>query len=298
MMIRPKNFGYNHETAENNAFQVEAGSDKIDNIKTKAIEEFNAFADKLISAGVNVHIIEDVDTPALTDAVFPNNWISFHQNGAIITYPMFADIRRQERREDVVEQMSIKYGFDKRYSFEYYEEEGMFLEGTGSMIFDRINKVVYACISPRTEPRLLDKWAVLTEYDSVIFDAVDEKGVSIYHTNVMMALGIDFAVVVLDAIHNENERSELLGKLESSGRQIVELTYDQMQCFAGNMLQLQVPGGTILVMSDAAYNSLNQEQIDQLTSLTQILHSDISTIEKFGGGSVRCMMAEVFYPMN
>ena len=296
LMIRPKNFGYNPVTARNNLFQSKEGADNTEFIKKEALREFDLFVEVLGNAGIKVIVIEDKDSPELPDSVFPNNWISFHEEGWIITYPMFADIRSAERREDIVEKISEEFGLTKRYSFEYYEEEKMYLEGTGSMVLDRRNKIVYACISIRTEPKLLDKWAVLNNYRSVHFHAVGESGFPIYHTNVMMAMGEQYVVICWEKIDNLEEKKNLENFFKETNKEIIEISSKQMNAFAGNMLEVRGQGRAYTVMSTEAFESLGIEQINQFEKYTKILHSDISTIEKYGGGSVRCMMAEIFYP--
>ena len=295
LMIRPANFGFNSQTAGNNAFQSENKGESSKVIATKAREEFDEMVKILRSNGINIIVVEDTDEPEKPDAVFPNNWISFHVNGAVLTYPMFAPNRRIERREDIIDELGKTFKVERRYTFEHYEEDNMFLEGTGSMLFDRDHKIVYACLSQRTDARLLDKFCVLVEYQRMVFHSVDRNGMPIYHTNVMMALGEDFAVVCMESLNIPEEAKELKDTLEHTGKEIVEISYDQMEAFAGNMLQVRNDTGqTFLVMSKTAHDSLNEDQIARLSAKTQILPIDISTIEYYGGGSVRCMMAEVF----
>lgn len=296
LMIRPKNFAYNPATAKNNLFQTKEGSENKKEIKEKAKAEFDHFVEVLRASGVKIVVVEDKDKPELPDSVFPNNWITFHEPGWVITYPMFAGIRAKERREDIVDKISEEYNLSKRYSFEYYEEENMYLEGTGSMVLDRVNRIVYACISARTEPKLLDKWAVLNNYESVHFHAIGESGMPIYHTNVMMAMAEEFVVICLDPIENLNEIEKLKSNFMATNKEIIEITRPQMNAFAGNMLQVRGNGENYTVMSTQAYKSLSALQISTIEKFTKILHSDIETIEKYGGGSVRCMMAEIFYP--
>lgn len=296
MMVRPASFGYNEETAKNNAFQstTELSADEL---QAKAAAEFDAMVAKLRSKGVRIEVIQDTDEPKKPDAIFPNNWISFHEDGTVITYPMYAENRRIERREEVVEQLSESYKVDRRYTFDYYEEENKFLEGTGSMLFDRANNIVYACLSERTDAMVLEKYAVLMGSQKVAFRSVDRNGQDIYHTNVMMALGEDFVVVCLESIQNPAEREELVATLERTGKEIVDINYDQVEAYAGNMLQVKSEDGTrYLCMSQQAYDSLTAEQVATLEKYTQLLPIDIETIETIGGGSVRCMMAEVFLP--
>jgi len=293
-MIRPKHFGFNPETADNNTFQSSETSLSQDRISELAIAEFDALVDALRSNLVHVDIIEDSDTPAKPDAVFPNNWFTTHADGAVITYPMYSPLRRNERREDVIDEIGKRYNVGRRYSFEQYEEENEFLEGTGSLVLDRENKVAYACISERTDVKLLNKWCVLQGYEMMAFHAVSD-GVPIYHTNVMMAMGVDFVVICLDCIPDEDERTKLLMAFERTQKKVIEITTGQMNAFAGNMLQLATADGrSILVMSEQAFGSLNKRQVEQLSSLTQIVHVQIENIEQFGGGSVRCMIAENF----
>jgi hypothetical protein len=295
MMIRPANFGFNEQTAANNAFQ---SKDKISDthaLKEVAKQEFDNMVKILRSVGVQVFVIEDTNSPVKPDAVFPNNWISFHENGALITYPMYAPNRRIERREDIVGMIEQKFAIKNRYSFEFYEEENLFLEGTGSMIYDRPNNLVYACSSERTDVRLLDKYNVLMGTKSIVFHALDRNGKDIYHTNVMMALGEDFVVICLESIHDEVSKKAVLASFEQTKKVVVDISYDQMEAFAGNMLQVEGNNKErYLVMSQTAYLSLNKNQKETLEKLTHILPIPIDNIEKYGGGSVRCMMAEVF----
>lgn len=297
MMIRPASFGFNEQTAKNNVFQSEDSTLSQEQVSAKAIEEFDKMVEILRSKGIKVIVIQDTEEPKKPDAIFPNNWISFHANGSVITYPMYAPNRRIERREDIIEQLGKEFDIEKRYSFEHYESEDMFLEGTGSMLLDRENKIVYACLSERTDIRLVDKFCVLTGYSKVTFNAVDRNQKPIYHTNVMMALAEDFCVVVLDSITDEAERSKLLISLERTGKEIIDISHYQMEAYAGNMLQVKNENGnTFMVLSKSAYDSLNAGQVKRLETMTDLLPIDIETIETIGGGSVRCMMAEVFLP--
>jgi hypothetical protein len=299
VMIRPAHFGYNAETAVNNAFQQKATEDQNDIIRKEAIREFDNMVEMLRSKGVNVEIIQDTDTPVKPDAVFPNNWISMHDNGTVITYPMYAKNRRIERREDLIESISQKYRINNQYSFTFYEDEGEFLEGTGSMIFDRENEIVYACLSPRTHITLIDKFNLLMKTKSIVFKTLDKNKQPIYHTNVMMALGQDFVVICMDCIPDEEAKKQLTASFEKTGKQIVEITYDQVDSFAGNMLEvLGKNNERYLVLSQTAYESLNEHQKAILSQKTNLLPVPIPTIETYGGGSVRCMMAENFLPVK
>jgi hypothetical protein len=299
MMIRPANFGFNEQTAENNAFQSRDQINDIQSLKEFARSEFDNMVTILRSKGIQVHVIEDSEYPVKPDAVFPNNWISFHENGTIITYPMFAPNRRIERREDIIETLAQKFKINNRYSFEFYEneDEPLFLEGTGSMIFDRQNGIVYACLSQRTDATLLDKFNVLMGTKSCVFKSVDRHDMEIYHTNVMMALGKDFVVICLKSIPDEESQKKLLDFFMQSGKEVIDITIKQMESFAGNMLEvISNEGNRYLCMSQTAYDSLDKEQIEKLSFHTNLLPIPIPTIEKYGGGSVRCMMAEIFLP--
>jgi len=294
-MIKPANFGFNKETAENNAFQSSEGKLTPEEIKEKAIKEFDEVVNKLTKVGINVQVIQDTAEPVKTDAVFPNNWLSTHENGVMVTYAMFAPSRRAERRTDILEGLERDFVVHKHYSFDFYEDDGQYLEGTGSMILDRKNKILYSCLSPRTEARVLEKFAVLMSYSKVVFHATDKNGDAIYHTNVMMALGTDFAVVCMETIENDVERKDIISSLKRTGKEIIEITEEQMKSFAGNMLQLSSNDGkSYLLMSSQAYKSLDPDQIERISSYTDIIKASIPTIEKYGGGSVRCMVAENF----
>ena len=301
MMIRPANFGFNDQTAANNAFQSTEDISDVEALKQIAKDEFDQMVEVLRSKGISVLVIEDTGLPVKPDAVFPNNWISFHENGTLITYPMFAPNRRLERREDIIESINDKYFIKNRYSFEFYEDEDepLFLEGTGSMIFDRAHSIVYACLSQRTDAILIDKFNVLMGTDSCVFHAVDRNGQEIYHTNVMMALGEDFVVICMDSIVKEESKKQLIQLFEKTNKEIIEISIKQMESFAGNMLEVESEDGTrYLCMSASAYKSLTAGQKERLSLKTNLLPIAIPNIEKFGGGSVRCMMAEIFLPLK
>jgi len=297
MMIRPANFGFNTQTAANNSFQTDDSGGDANETAKKAQHEFDNMVELLRSKNINVEVINDTTEPTKPDAIFPNNWISLHKNGSAVTYPMFAPNRRIERREDIITTLEKKYKVNRRYSFEHYEEDNLFLEGTGSMIFDRENKIVYACISERTDPTLIDKFCVLMGTERAVFHSVDKQGDLIYHTNVMMALGQKFVVICMDSINDEEERKMLRSNFERTNKVLIEISQDQVEQFAGNMLEVRSSGGKpYLVMSQTAFESLNDDQIQQIKKYTEILAVQIPTIEHYGGGSVRCMMAEIFLP--
>ncbi|MDO4229832.1 MAG: arginine deiminase-related protein [Capnocytophaga sp.] len=301
LMIRPMRFRMNEETAVNNYFQEELDL-KNEEINRKAQQEFDVFVEKLRKVGVNVVVVDDIYEQNTPDSVFPNNWISFHQRGDIALYPMFAENRRRERREDILEHLEGE-GFliENVYDYTDAEQEGLFLEGTGSMILDRVNEVAYCALSPRADEELFIEFCEDFEYIPVIFKAfqtVNGKRALIYHTNVMMALGETFAVICLDTIDDKSERKAVTESLKRTGKEIISITEEQMHHFAGNMLQVQGSDGAYLVMSEAAYNSLTDKQIKDIEKHCKILYSNLETIETCGGGSARCMMAEVFLPTN
>ena len=301
LMVRPVRFRMNEETVVNNYFQEEMDL-KNEEINRQAQQEFDAFVHKLREVGVKVIGVDDIYEQNTPDSVFPNNWITFHQNGNVAIYPMFAENRRRERREDILDKVEEE-GFliENVYDYTDAEQENIFLEGTGAMVLDRVHRKAYCALSPRADEELFIEFCEDFEYTPVIFKAyqeVDGKQVPIYHTNVMMALGENFAVVCLDTITDKSERKNLLHHLKEDKKEIISITPEQMCQYAGNMLQVQGKDSTYLVMSDAAYNALTPQQIQTIEKYTQILHSNLETIETCGGGSARCMLAEVFNPRN
>lgn len=301
LMVRPVRFRMNEETVVNNYFQEEMDL-KNEEINRQAQQEFDAFVHKLREVGVKVIGVDDIYEQNTPDSVFPNNWITFHQNGNVAIYPMFAENRRRERREDILDKVEEE-GFliENVYDYTDAEQENIFLEGTGAMVLDRVHRKAYCALSPRADEELFIEFCEDFEYTPVIFKAyqeVDGKQVPIYHTNVMMALGEDFAVVCLDTITDKSERKNLLHHLKEDKKEIISITPEQMCQYAGNMLQVQGKDSTYLVMSDTAYNALTPQQIQTIEKYTQILHSNLETIETCGGGSARCMLAEVFNPRN
>ncbi|OOG71726.1 citrulline utilization hydrolase CtlX [Algoriphagus sp. A40] len=302
LMVRPANFGFNPETAENNFYQKKDGR-SAQEIRDLSRREFDGFVSLLRDQGVNVVVIEDSEQPVKTDAVFPNNWFSTHPDGKLILYPMFSPNRRLERRKDIVE-LLIHSGFkvNEIVDLSFFEESGQFLEGTGSMVMDHPAKVIYACYSQRTHPVPLDYVAKILGYQVIGFDAVQEingKTSPIYHTNVMMHVGTDLAVVCLDSIPKMAERQMVQESLTKSGKKVIPITPKQKFNFAGNMLEVSNDGGEkFTVMSQAALDSLNVGQIQQIEKYTTIISPSLPTIEKLGGGSARCMMAEIFLPVS
>ncbi len=300
LMIRPVNFRMNEQTAVNNFFQEDIDL-KNQMINIRAQREFDAFVTVLRSHGVQVIVVNDTleaDTP---DSIFPNNWVSFHENGTVALYPMFADNRRKERREDVLERVEEE-GFVIEHIIDYTsaEEEGVFLEGTGSILLDRLHRKAYCALSARADEELFIEFCEDFEYTPVIFTAyqsVDGKRLPIYHTNVMMCLAETFSVICLDTIDNKKERKNVVDHLKQDGKEIISITEQQMHQFAGNMLQvLGKNDKPLLIMSSAAFHSLTPAQIQKIEKHCEILHSNLETIETCGGGSARCMMAEVFLP--
>ncbi|SEG07934.1 citrulline utilization hydrolase CtlX [Algoriphagus boritolerans] len=302
LMVRPANFGFNPETAENNFYQKQ-DSRSQDEIRQLARAEFDGFVALLRDQGVNVLVIEDSDTPVKTDAVFPNNWFSTHPDGKLILYPMFSPNRRLERRKDIIEQlMHLGFQVNEIVDLSFFEESAQFLEGTGSMVLDHHTKVIYACYSQRTHPVPLDYVAKILGYSVLGFEAVQEidgQVSPIYHTNVMMHVGTDLAVVCLDSILKLADRRKVQESLTKSGKKLIPITAKQKFNFAGNMLEVSNDGGErFTVMSQAALDSLNVGQIQQIEKYTTIISPAIPTIEKLGGGSARCMLAEIFLPRD
>ena len=301
LMIRPVAFRMNEETVANNYFQKQIQIEEGD-INSKAQAEFDAIVEKLRAVGVNVIVEDDLldlDTP---DSIFPNNWVSFHHNGIIGLFPMFAQNRRRERREEIIDRLEEE-GFLVEGFLDYTsaEEAGIFLEGTGSILLDRVHHKAYCALSPRADEELFIEFCEDFEYDPVVFNAnqtVDGERLPIYHTNVLMALAENFAVICLDAIDDRSEKKNVLEHLKLSGKEIIEITEAQMHQFAGNMLQVRGKDHKYMVMSTAALDSLTQEQISAIEKHCLILNSDLETVESCGGGSARCMMAEVFLPRS
>jgi hypothetical protein len=295
-MIRPVQFSFNEETAVNNSFQIKG---ELGVTQNNALQEFDLMVELLRKNKINVLVVEDTVDPVTPDSIFPNNWISFHENGSLITYPMFAENRRNERKQHVIDRVSEHFKIGQFIDITQYEQTGQFLEGTGSMVLDREHKIAYACLSSRTHLPLLEEWCKRMDYTQVSFISVDDQGDPIYHTNVMMCIADRYAAVCLDSVINELEKEKLKSSIILSGKELITITREQMNQFAGNMLQVHNNEGEVfLVMSSQAYSSLTTEQINKLETYNQILHSDISTIEQNGGGSARCMMAEIFLSEN
>lgn len=300
-MIRPVDFNFNHQTAINNHYQKT--QDGLDAVNEKAQKEFDLLVEKLQSNGINVLVFDDDLSHDTPDSIFPNNWITFHSNGDIALYPMFAINRRLERREDVLSFVEEK-GFSINNIVDYTsaENEDLFLEGTGSMILDRANKKVYCSLSQRSSEEILIEFCEDFQYTPVVFNSfqnANNQRLPIYHTNVMMCIAETFAVVCLESIDDESQQKNVVNHLSESGKEIIEISEDQVEKFSGNMLQLKdTNGDAILVMSDSAHMALTKQQVDKIQKHCKILSSPIPTIETCGGGSVRCMIAEVFLPIS
>ncbi|MCG8837594.1 amidinotransferase [Tenacibaculum dicentrarchi] len=299
LMVRPASFRMNEQTAVNNYYQQELANMLPATINAKAQQEFDAFVVKLKAVGVTVIVVEDTKETDTPDALFPNNWISFHENGDVAIYPMFAENRRLEKREDVLtilEEQGFKINSIVDYSDA--EEQGIFLEGTGSMILDRVNRKAYCALSPRADEELFIEFCEDFEYTPVIFTAnqtVNGEVAAIYHTNVMMCVAETFAIVCLASIDDKKEKKSVVKHLKTSGKQVIAITEEQVVQFAGNMLQVKGANDErFLIMSSSAYNSLTANQLQEINKHTSIIHSSLEVIETCGGGSARCMMAEVF----
>ena len=291
LMIQPVNFGFNAETAVNNLFQKNIDGD----VQQKALQEFNDFVALLRSNKIDVTVVEDSLTPFTPDSIFPNNWISFHADGRIFLYPMFAVNRRQERKAAVVDAVRNKFTVTDEIDFSKSEADNLYLEGTGSMVLDRENKIAYACLSPRTDEKILNEFCSLVSYKPATFKATDNTGVDIYHTNVMMCMANTFAVICLESITDDGERKNMIASLQKTNKEIVDISLAQLNCFAGNMLQVKnADDELLLVMSTQAFECLTDVQVETLQKHNRIIHSSLNTIEMAGGGSARCMIAEIF----
>ena len=303
LMIRPIHFRANEQTAVNNYYQKVLEGLTPETIQSQAVKEFDAFVTKLRAKGIKVIVAQDTPDTDTPDAIFPNNWISFHQNGDVVLYPMFAENRRLERREDILDLVENE-GFVINNIIDYTaaEKEQVFLEGTGSLLLDRQHRKAYCALSPRADEGLLIEFCEDFEYTPVVFTAyqtVNNERLAIYHTNVMMCLAEEFSVICLESIDEKKERKNVIKHLQQDGKGIIAITEAQVNSFAGNMLQVRnKEGRKIMIMSAAAYKSLTQKQIAAIEKHCEILSSSLDTIEACGGGSARCMMAEVFLPIR
>ncbi len=301
LMIRPVAFRMNEQTAVNNYYQKVMDGILPATVNAKAQLEFDEFVTKLKNVGVNVIVVEDTLEPNTPDSIFPNNWISFHQTGDVVLYPMFAENRRLERREDILDLLEEKgFYIENVTDYTIAEEAGIFLEGTGSLVLDRENSKAYCALSPRADEELMIEFCEDFEMNPVLFEAfqtVNGERKPIYHTNVMMCIAEKFAVICADSIDDKKERKMVIDCLKADGKEIIYLTEDQINHFAGNMLEVRGADKNYLVMSEAARNSLNKGQVNQIEKYVEILSANLDTIEACGGGSARCMLAEVFLPL-
>ncbi|HEY5593033.1 MAG TPA: arginine deiminase-related protein [Paludibacter sp.] len=298
LMIEPVAFGFNEQTAVNNHFQQKDNSEGLD-IQSHAHAEFREMVDKLRANGIDVIVVQDTLEPFTPDSIFPNNWISFHEDGRVAIYPMFAENRRAERRSDILDMLTNNdFKILDIVDYTFWERENRFLEGTGSMILDRQYKIAYAALSERTDKDLFLQFCKDFDYKPVCFSSnntVTGKSFPIYHTNIMMSVAEQYAIICLDAIDNANERKTVIDSITKTGKEIIEISEEQMKCFAGNMLQVENrEGKRFVVMSQSAFDSLTEKQNQRLTFYNEIITVAIPIIEKYGGGSARCMMAEVF----
>ncbi|MFQ5634090.1 MAG: citrulline utilization hydrolase CtlX [Gammaproteobacteria bacterium] len=299
-MVRPHHFGPNEQTAASNAFQ-QPSDRPLTQLREQALREFDAMTAALRSAGITPIVFEDTDEPVKPDAVFPNNWVSFHADGRVFLYPMEAVARRAERRLDIIEALSVEWGFrvSEIVDLSAFESDGLFLEGTGSMVLDRVGHVAYAALSSRTHMDALADFAQRADYEITAFEARDAGGQRVYHTNVMMALGEKFAVICSESIVDANKRAAVLDRIAGSGRDIVEITREQMRNFGGNLLELSSDSGDpVTVLSRRAHDSFNAEQRERISGFTRLLPTDVGTIERIGGGGARCMLGEIFLPLD
>jgi hypothetical protein len=295
LMIRPCRFYPNPETAADNAFQGQSGRGS-DALTLAARREFDAAVQTLRAAGVNVHVFEDTAEPEKPDAVFPNNWMSTHHDGRIVLFPMYSNLRRRERRQDIVEELRKHYRVTEVIDYSVFEKEGCCLEGTGSLVLDHLNKIAYVSLSNRSNPKVIQRFADDFSYEPVIFTSIGSDGQPIYHTNVMMCIGTAFAMVGLDMIPNKAERQQVRARLERTGSEIVELSADQIANFAGNAIELQNKSGDkLLVLSSRAARALTEDQRKTLTRYARFMPLELPTIE-LGGGSARCMIATIHLP--
>ena len=293
LLVEPRNFYSNPQTAFDNFFQHELKNSSPDEINSLAFEEFYSLVNKLTEAGIDVTVFKQEDDLFTPDATFPNNWFSTHPDGTLVLYPMKAENRRLERRPGVI--AHLKKNYPQFVDLSFYESKSTFLEGTGSLVLDQRNKVAYASLSKRTDSHVLTEWSQLMNYELVTFTSFDSSHQMIYHTNVMMCLGDDFSIICLESIHDEKEKKLVQSKLNSTHHEIIEISTDQMQHFCGNCLPLENKSGQkFLVMSDRAFSNFKKDQLTMIEKFWSIIHSNLNTLETIGGGGARCMIAELF----
>ena len=292
LMVRPYQFYFNQQTASNNFFQSNIN---IENANELAIAEFDAMVEKLRAHQIKVNVVQDTKDPSTPDSIFPNNWISTHTNGTLCLYPMFAQNRRAERKSTVIDFLESNYKIENTLDLTDLEKEGSFLEGTGSMVLDHQNKLAYGCLSERLDKNAFYEWCDKMQFKAIAFKAVDDKAQPIYHTNVMMCMGDQFVVICLDSIPNEKEKQMLVDSFDQTNKEVITISQDQLNHFAGNMLQVfDINEKPHLIMSEQAHTSLDPAQVKSLEKYNPILPISIPTIEALGGGSTRCMMAEIY----
>ncbi len=302
LMVRPARFGFNPQTAASNGFQSaptpgQGGEGSVD-AQSSALREFDRLADQLQRTGVEVVIGRDTPEPPKPDAVFPNNWVSFHHDGTVVLYPMLASNRRLERRDELLRQVALEGGFRvvRTVDLTHREAQGAFLEGTGSMVLDRTNRIAYACLSPRTDLDVLGEFAQLLDYELVTFEAFDAAANPIYHTNVLMSVGTRFAVLCAELVRDPGSRAAVTERLRASGHRMIEISLGQVARFAGNLLELAPPSGKVIALSTGAWASLDPAQRRSLEGEGTVVAADIPVIERLGGGGVRCMLAAIHLP--
>ena len=292
LMVRPYQFYFNQQTAANNFFQSNVN---IENANELAIAEFDAMVEKLRAHQIKVNVVQDTKDPSTPDSIFPNNWVSTHEGGTLCLYPMFAQNRRAERKSTVIDFLESNYKIENTLDLTDLEKEGSFLEGTGSMVLDHQNKLAYGCLSERLDKNAFYEWCHKMQFKAIAFKAVDDKAQPIYHTNVMMCMGDQFVVICLDSIPNEKEKQMLVDSFDQTNKEVITISQDQLNHFAGNMLQVfNINEKPHLIMSKQAFTSLSTEQVNSLEKYNPILPISIPTIEALGGGSTRCMMAEIY----
>jgi hypothetical protein len=296
MMVRPAAFAFNHETAASNKFQ-RTGPGSASEVVKKAQDEFDQMVELLKSFDVNVFVFEDENTVSKPDAIFPNNWISFHHNGDVLLYPLHASNRRSERRRDIIETLKKDFTIHQILDHSAYEAQGKFLEGTGSLVFDHTQGIVYANVSPRTDAHLVHHIANHFGYAPITFRATDHENHPVYHTNVMLSIGRKFVIICLDALNDDSDQEILLESLNQSGRKIIAISFEQMKRFAANILEVETSGGdSVVILSENAFQSFLPGQIHAISQFSELLPIKIDTIEHYGGGSVRCMVAGIHLP--
>ena len=292
LMVRPYQFYFNQQTAANNFFQSNVN---IENANELAIAEFDAMVEKLRDHQIKVNVVQDTKDPSTPDSIFPNNWVSTHEGGTLCLYPMFAQNRRAERKLSVIDFLESNYQIQNTLDLTDLEKEGIFLEGTGSMVLDHQNKLAYGCLSERLDKNAFYEWCDKMQFKAIAFKAVDDKAQPIYHTNVMMCMGDQFVVICLDSIPNEKEKQMLVDSFDQTNKEVITISQDQLNHFAGNMLQVfDINEKPHLIMSEQAHTSLDPAQVKSLEKYNPILPISIPTIEALGGGSTRCMMAEIY----